>query len=136
MRKAERKAPWLPDNPPKKPDSSPPTGSQLEGNARRANAGESSSKANPVMTIPIESLTAVMAMAVDTGKKRAKTGVRIVPRPNPENSVSPEAISALTLRIKKISVALEEKSGPSKGWSARKSEVCSQRSRLAFVLTS
>jgi hypothetical protein len=40
-----------------------------------------------------------MAIAVDTGKNRAKTGVRMVPNPNPENSVKPEATSALALMI-------------------------------------
>ena len=35
--------------------------------------------------------TAVVAMARGCGKNRAKTGIRIVPSPKPENNVSPDA---------------------------------------------
>jgi hypothetical protein len=41
-----------------------------------------------------------MAMATETGKKRAKTGVRIVPNPNPEKKVRQAATSALALTIR------------------------------------
>ncbi len=44
---------------------------------------------------------AVRIMAVSIGKNKAKNGVRIVPRPNPEKKVSMEAINAtIPIRIK------------------------------------
>tara|TARA_B110000014_G_C19995628_1_gene515840 strand:- start:823 stop:951 length:129 start_codon:yes stop_codon:yes gene_type:complete len=36
-------------------------------------------------------------MAISTGKKIAKTGIKIVPRPNPEKKVRIEAIKAMKL---------------------------------------
>jgi hypothetical protein len=36
-----------------------------------------------------------MAMASSIGKNKANAGNKIVPRPKPENNVSPEAISAV-----------------------------------------
>lgn len=38
--------------------------------------------------------TAVAAMANGTGKNSANTGIRMVPRPNPEKSVTPDVSSA------------------------------------------
>jgi len=39
--------------------------------------------------------TAVTAMASGTGKSNANTGIKAVPRPKPENKVSPEAKNAI-----------------------------------------
>jgi hypothetical protein len=38
--------------------------------------------------------TAVAAMATGTGKNNAKTGISTVPRPNPENRVTPDMTNA------------------------------------------
>jgi hypothetical protein len=43
-----------------------------------------------------------VAMAISTGKKMAKTGIRMVPRPNPEMNVSRETPNA-TITIRKYS---------------------------------
>jgi len=42
---------------------------------------------------------AVKATAISTGKKIAKTGRRIVPNPNPEKKVSPDARNAVIMMI-------------------------------------
>jgi hypothetical protein len=39
-------------------------------------------------------------MAISTGKKRAKTGIRRVPSPNPEKRVSPDEIKAARQMIR------------------------------------
>ena len=42
-------------------------------------------------------------MATGTGKNRARTGIRIVPRPKPENKVNADAVSAAIATTKAIS---------------------------------
>lgn len=49
----------------------------------------------------------VSAIAVSTGKKRTKNGVRIVPSPNPEKKVSSDAAAA-TMAMRIVSVTGKE----------------------------
>jgi hypothetical protein len=51
--------------------------------------------------------TAVAAIATGKGKNTANTGVSIVPRPNPENKVKPDAIIA-TRHTTRYSISFPE----------------------------
>ena len=61
LRKAERIAPWLPDNPPKKPDSMPPSGRYFRSKASFCSFGTRSNRAKTIINTPITSLTKVIS---------------------------------------------------------------------------
>lgn len=72
------------------------------GKANRMTVGQCASRpTSPILKrLLARCTTAVMAMATDTGKNKARTGVRLVPSPKPEKKVRQEAPSALTLMIR------------------------------------